>query len=47
MDFGGQRFDVDHLVEYVETAVAHGFDAVSVNEELRRFGEQAIPAFRD
>ena len=34
MDFGGQRFDVDHLVEYVETATALGFDAVSVNDHL-------------
>ncbi len=34
MDFGGQRFDVDHLVEYVETAAAEGFDAVSVNDHM-------------
>ena len=29
MDFGDQRFAVEHLVEYVETATALGFDAVS------------------
>ena len=34
MDFGGQRFDVDHLVEYVQTATGLGFDAVSVNDHL-------------
>jgi alkanesulfonate monooxygenase SsuD/methylene tetrahydromethanopterin reductase-like flavin-dependent oxidoreductase (luciferase family) len=34
MDLGGQRFDVEHLVEYVETATALGFDAVSVNDHM-------------
>jgi alkanesulfonate monooxygenase SsuD/methylene tetrahydromethanopterin reductase-like flavin-dependent oxidoreductase (luciferase family) len=34
MDFGGQRFDVDHLVDYVETATALGFDSVAVNDHL-------------
>lgn len=34
MDFGGRRFDVDHLREYVETATALGFDAVSVNDHM-------------
>ena len=34
MDFGGQRFSVDHLVEYVETATALGFDAVSSNDHM-------------
>src|SRR5687768_12684910 len=34
MDFGGQRFAVDHLVEYVETATALGFDAVSANDHM-------------
>lgn len=35
MDFGGQRFDVEHLVEYVETATAAlGFDAVAVNDHM-------------
>jgi alkanesulfonate monooxygenase SsuD/methylene tetrahydromethanopterin reductase-like flavin-dependent oxidoreductase (luciferase family) len=34
MDFGGQRFGVEHLVEYVETATALGFDAISVNDHM-------------
>lgn len=34
MDFGGQRFGVQHLVEYVETATALGFDAISVNDHM-------------
>ncbi len=34
LDFGGQRFAVDHLVEYVETATALGFDAVSANDHM-------------
>jgi hypothetical protein len=34
MDFGGQRLDVEHLVEYVETATALGFDAVAVNDHM-------------
>src|SRR4051794_13062602 len=34
MDFGGQRFGIEHLVEYVETATAHGFDAISVNDHM-------------
>lgn len=34
MDFGAQRFGIDHLVEYVETATALGFDAIAVNDHL-------------
>jgi alkanesulfonate monooxygenase SsuD/methylene tetrahydromethanopterin reductase-like flavin-dependent oxidoreductase (luciferase family) len=34
MDFGSQRFAVEHLIEYVETATALGFDAVSVNDHM-------------
>jgi alkanesulfonate monooxygenase SsuD/methylene tetrahydromethanopterin reductase-like flavin-dependent oxidoreductase (luciferase family) len=34
LDFGGQRFDLDHLVGYAETATELGFDAVSVNDHL-------------
>jgi alkanesulfonate monooxygenase SsuD/methylene tetrahydromethanopterin reductase-like flavin-dependent oxidoreductase (luciferase family) len=34
MDFGAQRFDIEHLVEYVQTATALGFDAVSANDHL-------------
>ena len=34
MDFGDQRFGVEHLVEYVETATALGFDAVAVNDHM-------------
>jgi alkanesulfonate monooxygenase SsuD/methylene tetrahydromethanopterin reductase-like flavin-dependent oxidoreductase (luciferase family) len=34
MDFGGQRFDVEHLQEYVETATALGFEGVSVNDHM-------------
>jgi alkanesulfonate monooxygenase SsuD/methylene tetrahydromethanopterin reductase-like flavin-dependent oxidoreductase (luciferase family) len=34
MDFGDQRFAVDRFEEYVETATALGFDAVSVNDHM-------------
>jgi alkanesulfonate monooxygenase SsuD/methylene tetrahydromethanopterin reductase-like flavin-dependent oxidoreductase (luciferase family) len=34
MDFGAQRLDIDHLVHYVETATALGFDAVSANDHM-------------
>jgi alkanesulfonate monooxygenase SsuD/methylene tetrahydromethanopterin reductase-like flavin-dependent oxidoreductase (luciferase family) len=34
MDLGGQRFAVDHLVDYVETATALGFEAVSANDHV-------------
>src|SRR6476661_521428 len=34
MDFGAQRFGIDHLVEYVEIATALGFDALSVNDHM-------------
>ena len=34
MDFGAQRFDIEHLVHYVETATALGFDAVSANDHM-------------
>lgn len=34
MDLGGQRFGVEHLVEYVETATALDFDAVAVNDHM-------------
>jgi len=34
MDFGRQRFDVEHLVEYVELATALGFDAIAVNDHM-------------
>jgi alkanesulfonate monooxygenase SsuD/methylene tetrahydromethanopterin reductase-like flavin-dependent oxidoreductase (luciferase family) len=34
MDFGGQRFAIEHLVEYVETAMALGFEAVSANDHM-------------
>jgi alkanesulfonate monooxygenase SsuD/methylene tetrahydromethanopterin reductase-like flavin-dependent oxidoreductase (luciferase family) len=34
MDLGGQRFDVGHLVEYVETATRLGFDAIAVNDHM-------------
>jgi alkanesulfonate monooxygenase SsuD/methylene tetrahydromethanopterin reductase-like flavin-dependent oxidoreductase (luciferase family) len=34
MDFGAQRFDIEYLVEYVETATSLGFDAVSANDHL-------------
>ena len=34
MDFGGQRYDVDHLVEYVETATALGFEGISANDHM-------------
>jgi hypothetical protein len=49
MVFGGQRFDVEHLVEYVETATSLGFDALSVNDhmvfagQIRRFAKEVIP----
>jgi len=34
MDFGSQRFGIERLVEYVETATALGFDAVTVNDHM-------------
>lgn len=34
MDFGGQQFGIEHLVEYAETATAVGFDAISVNDHM-------------
>mgnify|MGYP000217411672 CR=1 FL=1 len=34
MDFGAQRFGVEPLVEYVETATALGFDAIAVNDHM-------------
>jgi alkanesulfonate monooxygenase SsuD/methylene tetrahydromethanopterin reductase-like flavin-dependent oxidoreductase (luciferase family) len=34
MDFGGHPFTLDHLTEYVSTAAALGFDAVSANDHL-------------
>ena len=34
MDFGGQRFGIEHLVEYVEVATALGFDAIAVNDHM-------------
>ena len=34
MDLGGQRFGIDHLVSYVETATALGFEAVSANDHV-------------
>jgi alkanesulfonate monooxygenase SsuD/methylene tetrahydromethanopterin reductase-like flavin-dependent oxidoreductase (luciferase family) len=34
MDVGDQRFAVDHLVDYVETATALGFEAVSANDHV-------------
>ena len=34
MDFGGQRFGVEQLVTYAETATALGFDALSVNDHM-------------
>ena len=34
MDLGGQRFAIDHLVDYVETATALGFEAVSANDHV-------------
>jgi alkanesulfonate monooxygenase SsuD/methylene tetrahydromethanopterin reductase-like flavin-dependent oxidoreductase (luciferase family) len=34
MDFGAQKFDIDYLVRYVETATALGFDAVSANDHF-------------
>lgn len=34
MGFGGQRFGVERLVEYVELAGALGFDAVAVNDHV-------------
>jgi len=34
MDFGGQRFGVEQLEMYAETATALGFDALSVNDHM-------------
>jgi len=34
MDFGDQRFDIEYLVHYVETATELGFDAVSANDHM-------------
>jgi alkanesulfonate monooxygenase SsuD/methylene tetrahydromethanopterin reductase-like flavin-dependent oxidoreductase (luciferase family) len=34
MDLGGQRFAIDHLVDYVETATALGFEAISANDHV-------------
>jgi alkanesulfonate monooxygenase SsuD/methylene tetrahydromethanopterin reductase-like flavin-dependent oxidoreductase (luciferase family) len=34
MGLGGQRFDVDHLATYVETAVELGFEAVCANDHV-------------
>jgi alkanesulfonate monooxygenase SsuD/methylene tetrahydromethanopterin reductase-like flavin-dependent oxidoreductase (luciferase family) len=34
MDLGGQRFAIDRLVDYVQTATALGFDAVSANDHF-------------
>jgi alkanesulfonate monooxygenase SsuD/methylene tetrahydromethanopterin reductase-like flavin-dependent oxidoreductase (luciferase family) len=34
MGLGGQRFDVDYLVSYVETAVELGFEAVCANDHV-------------
>ena len=34
MDFGGQRFDIEALAEYVGTATALGLDAVSANDHM-------------
>jgi alkanesulfonate monooxygenase SsuD/methylene tetrahydromethanopterin reductase-like flavin-dependent oxidoreductase (luciferase family) len=34
MDFGDPRWSVDRLVEYVETATALGFEAVSANDHM-------------
>lgn len=34
MDFGDQRFDLDHLAEYVDTAIDLGFDAIAVNDHM-------------
>lgn len=34
MDLGDQRFAVDHLVDYVETATALGFEAISANDHV-------------
>jgi alkanesulfonate monooxygenase SsuD/methylene tetrahydromethanopterin reductase-like flavin-dependent oxidoreductase (luciferase family) len=34
MDLGDQRFGIDHLVDYVETATALGFEAVSANDHF-------------
>ena len=34
MDLGDQRYAVDHLVKYVATATAGGFDAISVNDHF-------------
>lgn len=34
MGLGGQRFDVDHLARYVETAAELGFEAVCANDHV-------------
>jgi alkanesulfonate monooxygenase SsuD/methylene tetrahydromethanopterin reductase-like flavin-dependent oxidoreductase (luciferase family) len=34
IDFGDQRFAIEHLQKYVETATRLGFDAVSVNDHM-------------
>jgi alkanesulfonate monooxygenase SsuD/methylene tetrahydromethanopterin reductase-like flavin-dependent oxidoreductase (luciferase family) len=34
MDFGAHRFEIEHLVQYVETATALGFDAVAANDHM-------------
>jgi alkanesulfonate monooxygenase SsuD/methylene tetrahydromethanopterin reductase-like flavin-dependent oxidoreductase (luciferase family) len=34
MELGGQRFAIEHLVDYVETATALGFEAVSANDHV-------------
>ena len=34
MGLGGQRFDLDHLARYVQTAVELGFEAVCANDHV-------------
>ncbi len=34
MDLGGQRLSIEHLVDYVESATALGFEAVSANDHV-------------
>jgi alkanesulfonate monooxygenase SsuD/methylene tetrahydromethanopterin reductase-like flavin-dependent oxidoreductase (luciferase family) len=34
MDFGGNSFDLEHLVTYAESATRLGFDALSVNDHM-------------
>jgi alkanesulfonate monooxygenase SsuD/methylene tetrahydromethanopterin reductase-like flavin-dependent oxidoreductase (luciferase family) len=34
VDFGDQRYAVDHVVDYVENAVALGFDAITTNDHF-------------